>query len=136
MESFFTPLLTHPVALVVAKVVLTFVFWMAGLFGVFNFKVIVQEMIDANLPSPRLFAIATMATQLTGSALVITNFAGLGWIGSFGLAVFLLLTIPIGHPFWKFEEPKRTGEFHIALEHITVVGGLMLAAILSTLPLP
>src|SRR3546814_8391319 len=102
----------------------------------FNFKVIVQEMIDANLPSPRLFAIATMATQLTGSALVITNFAGLGWIGAFGLAVFLLLTIPIGHPFWKFEEPKRTGEFHIALEHITVVGGLMLAAILSTLPLP
>src|SRR3546814_20321761 len=88
----------------------------------FNFKVIVQEMIDANLPSPRLFAIATMATQLTGSALVITNFAGLGWIGAFGLAVFLLLTIPIGHPFWKFEEPKRTGEFHIALEHITVVG--------------
>src|SRR3546814_6308450 len=77
-----------------------------------------------------------MTTQLTGSALVITNFAGLGWIGAFGLAVFLLLTIPIGHPFWKFEEPKRTGEFHIALEHITVVGGLMLAAILSTLPLP
>lgn len=135
MEHFFTLLLTHSVFLVVAKTVLTLVFWMAGLFGIFNFKIIVQEMIDANLAWPRFFAIATIATQLTGSAVVITNFAGLGWLGAGGLAVFLLLTIPLGHPFWNFEEPKRTQEFHIALEHVSVVGGLMLAGILSVLPL-
>ena len=129
-------LLSHPFVIVAAKVVLTCVFWMAGLFGVFNFKIIVQEMIDANLPSPRFFAVATIATQLTGSALIITNFAGLGWLGAGALAIFLLLTIPIGHAFWKFKEPKRTHEFHIALEHVSVVGGLMLAGTLSVLPLP
>lgn len=134
MENFIIALLIHPLTLVVAKVVLTFVFWMAGLFGLFNFKVIVQEMVDVNLPYPRLFAVATIATQLAGSLLIITNVGGLGWLGAGWLAIFLLLTIPLGHPFWKFDEPKRTHEFHIALEHVTVVGGLMLAGILSVLP--
>lgn len=134
MENFIIALLIHPLTLVVAKVVLTFVFWMAGLFGLFNFKVIVQEMVDVNLPYPRLFAVATIATQLAGSLLIITNVGGLGWLGAGWLAIFLLLTIPLGHPFWKFQEPKRTHEFHIALEHVTVVGGLMLAGILSVLP--
>lgn len=134
MENFIIALLIHPLTLVVAKVVLTFVFWMAGLFGLFNFKVIVQEMVDVNLPYPRLFAVATIATQLAGSLLIITNAGGLGWLGAGWLAIFLLLTIPLGHPFWKFDEPKRTHEFHIALEHVTVVGGLMLAGILSVLP--
>jgi uncharacterized membrane protein YphA (DoxX/SURF4 family) len=134
LENFIIALLIHPLTLVVAKVVLTFVFWMAGLFGLFNFKVIVQEMVDVNLPYPRLFAVATIATQLAGSLLIITNVGGLGWLGAGWLAIFLLLTIPLGHPFWKFQEPKRTHEFHIALEHVTVVGGLMLAGILSVLP--
>lgn len=99
MEAFFVLLLAHPVTLLSARVVLTAVFWMAGLFGLFHFKAVVQEMVDAGLPLPRLFALATIATQLAGSALVITNFAGLGWLGAGALAVFLLLTIPIGHPF-------------------------------------
>lgn len=131
MEHLITLTLTHPVATVVAKVVLTSFFWMAGLFGLFNFKAIVQEMVDVKLPSPSFFAVATIACQLIGSALIITNIAGLGWLGAGALAVFTILTIPIGHPFWKFEEPKRTHEFHIVLEHFTVVGGLMLAAIIS-----
>lgn len=134
MENYIITFLIHPATLVVAKVVLTFVFWMAGLFGLFNFKVIYQEVVDVNLPSPRLFAILTIMTQLLGSALIITNFGGYGWAGAGWLAIFLLLTIPLGHPFWKFEEPKRTHEFHIVLEHVTVVGGLMLAGILSVLP--
>lgn len=135
MQDLVIAVLQHPVALLVAKLVLTFVFWMAGLFGVFNFKVIVQEMVDVHLPNPRFFALATIFTQLAGSLLIITNLGGYGWLGAGWLAVFLLLTIPLGHPFWKFDEPKRTHEFHIALEHVTVVGGLMLAAILSVLPL-
>lgn len=133
MDTFITLALSHPAAIVVANIVLTFVFWMAGLFGLFNFKAIVQEMVDVNLPASRLFAVATIATQLLGSALVISNIGGLGWLGAGALAVFLILTIPIGHPFWTYSEPKRTHEFHIALEHVTVVGGLMMAAILSVL---
>ncbi|MCA1440420.1 DoxX family membrane protein [Ensifer sp. IC4062] len=133
MENLLTLLLTHPHMIMTAKVVLTSFFWMAGLFGVFNFKVIVQEMVDAKLPSPKFFASATIACQLAGSGLLISNAGGLGWLGAGALAVFTILCIPIGHPFWKFDEPKRTHEFHLVLEHITVVGGLMLAAAISVL---
>lgn len=109
--------------LCLSRILLTFFFWMAGFYGVFNFGEIVLEMVDVGLPWPVLFATGTILCQLVGSALVISNFAGYGWIGSAMLIVFTLLTIPVGHPFWKFSEPQRTQEFHIALEHITVIGG-------------
>lgn len=131
MDTIIISLLNHPAFFIAAKVVLTAFFWMAGIFGLFNFKVVVQEMIDVNLPSPCVFAVATIACQLLGAGLIIFNPADLGWLGAGALGVFTILTIPIGHPFWKFEEPKKTHEFHIVLEHVTVVGGLMLAAILS-----
>lgn len=133
MENLISLLLTHPHMIMLSKIILTSFFWMAGLFGLFNFKVIVLEMIDANLPAPQVFAVATIACQLGGSALLISNTWGLGWLGASALAVFTILCIPIAHPFWKFGEPKRTGEFHIVLEHVTVVGGLMLAASMSML---
>lgn len=121
----------HPATELLFRVIVTTFFWMAGIFGVFNFRVIVDEMVAEKLPAPEVFAVATIATQLIGSALLISNFRGLGWLGAGALAVFTLLTIPIGHAFWTFAEPKRTAEFHIALEHITVIGGLLIAGLLS-----
>lgn len=131
MTALLTTLADHPASWTALRVILTSFFWMAGVFGVFNFNVIVQEMAHVKLPAPAVFAVATIATQLIGSALVISNFNGLGWLGAGALAVFTLLTIPLGHAFWTFEEPKRTAEFHIALEHITVIGGLLIAGLLS-----
>lgn len=131
MTHLLSVLADHPASWVALRVILTSFFWMAGLFGVFNFNVIVQEMREVKLPAPAAFAVATIATQLIGSALLISNYKGLGWLGAGALAVFTLLTIPLGHAFWSFDEPKRTAEFHIALEHITVVGGLLLAGLLS-----
>jgi len=48
----------------------------------------VLEMVDVGLPWPVLFATGTILCQLVGSALVISNFAGYGWIGSAMLIVF------------------------------------------------
>lgn len=118
-------------ALYFSRILLTFFFWMAGIFGLFNFGAIVQEMITVGLPLPSMFAIGTILCQLGGSALVISDRAGYGWVGSVMLIVFTLLTIPVGHPFWTFSEPARTQEFHIALEHLSLIGGLMMSMLLS-----
>lgn len=131
VETLMTNSKSFLLTLCLSRVLLTFFFWMAGVFGVFNFGVIVQEMATVGLPWPVLFAVATILCQLCGSALIIFNCAGYGWIGSVMLIVFTLLTIPVGHPFWTFSEPERTQEFHIALEHITVIGGLIMSALLS-----
>ena len=112
----------------VLRAVMTLLFWSAGLFGLFNFAAVVAEVRAAGLPGETLVAAATVLLQLAGSLLVITNYAALGWLGAIALAIFTLLTIPFGHAFWTFPEPRRTAELHIALEHMTVVGGLLLAA--------
>ncbi|MGC1303762.1 MAG: DoxX family protein [Caulobacteraceae bacterium] len=117
--------------LTLSRIVLTTLFWSAGLFGLFNFRAIVGEMASVSLPSPVFFAAATICVQLAGSVLVITNWRHCGWVGAGALGVFTLLTIPYGHAFWTRPEPRRTEEFHLVLEHVTVVGGLLLAAVLS-----
>ena len=44
------------------------------------------------------------------------------------LAIFTALTIPIAHTFWTMQEPMRTLEFYVVMEHITVIGALMVVA--------
>lgn len=133
MENFVITALSHPHFAIAAKVVLTSLFWLSGLFGIFKFNILVQKTVEVGLPLPRFFAAATITCQLLGSALLITNYAGLGWLGAAALAGFTLLTIPYGHAFWKFEGPKKINEIQIVIEHVTVVGGLALAAILSVI---
>jgi len=114
--------------LIVLKIIFTTLFWSAGIFGIFNFSEVVKEVQATTLPLPVLVAASTIATQLGGSVLIITNIGNLAWLGALGLAIFTLLTIPFGHAFWTFPEPQRTAEIHIALEQVTVAGGLLLAA--------
>lgn len=107
---------------------LTLLFWSAGIFGLFNFSAVVAEVSAIGLPYARWTAAATIALQLGGSLLVISNYAQLGWLGAVALAIFTLLTIPFGHAFWTFDGPRQTAELHIALEHLSLAGGLLLAA--------
>ncbi len=72
------------------------------------------------------FNIAVIVTQIGGSLLVILN--RYAWLGAGALAVFTALTIPIAHNFWAMEEPMKTLEFYVVMEHITVIGGLMVVA--------
>lgn len=112
-----------------ARVILTFVFWSAGLFGVFAFPEKVSEMHSVGLAPAGLFAVAVTAVQLGGSALIILN--RFAWLGAGALGVFLILTIPVAHPFWQMQEPQRTVSFYTVMEHISLIGGLMVAAALS-----
>jgi len=124
-------LLTSQVSVIFARVVLTAFFWIAGLFGLFKFGVMVKVIEEHELPAPRLIVALMVLTELVGSALLITDVRSLGWLGAGWLGVFTVLSIPLGHPFWKYRPPKKMEEFQIALEHLAVVGGLMCAAVLT-----
>jgi transmembrane protein len=109
-----------------ARVVLTFGFWGSGLSKLIDFQGGVAEMAQAGLEPAAAFNIATIITQLVGSALIIFN--RWTWLGAGALGVFTALTIPLVHHFWTMEEPFRTMEFYVVMEHITVIGGLMVVA--------
>ena len=114
---------------VLARVVLTFMFWGSGLAKLIDFQGGVAEMAMFNLPYPVAMNILTIVTQIGGSLLIIFN--RWTWLGAGALAVFTALTIPLVHHFWSLPEPRATIAFHTATEHITVIGALMIVSILS-----
>jgi transmembrane protein len=122
-------LLDSPVILVVARVLLCFPFWGSGLVKTFDFSGGTAEMAMFGLQPAPLFNILTIIVQLGGSALIIANRAA--WLGAGALAVFTALTIPLVHHFWSLEGERGIAAFHTATEHVGMIGGLILAAILA-----
>lgn len=112
-----------------ARIVLTYMFWASGLAKLIDFDAGVAEMAHFGLEPAVFFNVATLAVQLVGSVLVILN--KWAWLGAGALAVFTALTIPIAHNFWAMEEPMKTLEFYVVMEHITVIGALMVVAYAS-----
>ncbi|TRW14480.1 DoxX family protein [Glacieibacterium frigidum] len=133
MPSIISDLLSADWFNVAARVVLTSFFWIAGIFGIAKFGMMVKVIEARRLPKPAAIVAAMIVTELGGSILLITDYRSLGWLGAGWLGVFTFLSIPLGHPFWKYPPPKNMEEFQIALEHVAVVGGLMCAAVLTTL---
>jgi transmembrane protein len=115
----------------ITRVVLTSFFWIAGIFGLLKFDVMVATIRQHGFSSPRYIVAAMIVTELAGSVLLITDAFQLGWFGAGWLGIFTFLSIPLGHPFWKFQRPKRMEEMQIALEHFALIGGLMAAAALT-----
>lgn len=109
-----------------ARTVLTFMFWGSGLSKLLDFQAGMAEMSHFGLEPAALFNTAVIITQLGGSILIILN--RYAWLGAGALAVFTLLTIPIAHSFWAMQEPMTTLEFYVVVEHISIVGALMLVA--------
>ena len=60
------------------------------------------------------------------------------WLGAGALGVFTLLATVVAHGFWRFEGIERAHQFNTFLEHIGLIGGFLLAAILidARRPLP
>jgi transmembrane protein len=109
-----------------ARTILTFMFWASGLSKLIDFNAGVAEMAHFGLEPAVAFNIATIVTQLGGSILIILN--RWTWLGAGALAVFTALTIPLVHHFWTMEEPFKSIEFYVVMEHITVIGALMVVA--------
>ena len=126
MHTFVTGLTSTTWFGYVARILLTYMFWASGIAKLVDFQAAVGEMTHFGLNPPAAFAIATIVVQLVGSALVILN--RWTWLGAGALGVFPLLTIPIAHNFWTMEEPFKTIEFHVVMEHISIVGALMVVA--------
>lgn len=126
MNGFVTSLTSMAWFGYVARILLTYMFWASGIAKLVDFQAGVGEMAHFGLNPPAVFAIATIIVQLVGSALIILN--RWTWLGAGALGVFTLLTIPIAHNFWAMEEPFKTIEFYVVMEHISIVGALMVVA--------
>ena len=114
---------------VLARIVLTFAFWGSGLSKLIDFQGGVAEMASLGFEPAAGVNIAVIIVQLGGSLLVILN--RWTWLGAGALAVFTALTIPLVHHFWTMQGPEAMVHFFFVAEHVSLIGGLMLVAILS-----
>jgi transmembrane protein len=114
----------------IGAIAATFMFWSSGLGKAAHFADTLGEMAHFGLNPPWLFAVGTIGVQLAGSALVIVG-GRYAWLGATALALFTLATIPLAHAFWTLPPEAAFGERLIAEEHMSVVGGLIVAALLA-----
>lgn len=112
-----------------ARLILTFCFWGSGLAKLADFEAATAEMAYFGFSPPAPVAVLVIVVQLLGSALIVLDRAA--WLGTGMLATFTGLTILLVHDFWTMTGPEAVGHFHTATEHVTVIGAMMVAALLS-----
>ncbi len=112
------------------RLLLTSAYWTSGLQKLFSFDAATAEATALGLPAPTLTAALIIIVQLAGSAAVIV--AGRWtWLGAGALGIFTLLATLIAHAFWTYPAAEQGHQFAVFTEHLSLIGGLVLAAVLT-----
>ena len=116
---------------VLAATLLTLPYWTSGIAKLLDLPGALGEARQFGLEPAILTVAATILVQIGGSLLVILGRQA--WLGAGALGVFTAIATLIAHPFWQVTDPMaRFHERNTFLEHVGLIGGLMLAAILRT----
>ncbi len=114
---------------VLAASLLTLPYWTSGFAKLLDLGGALGEARHFGLEPAALVVAVTILIQIGGSLLVIVGRRA--WLGAGALGVFTAIATVIAHPFWQIADPiARFHERNTFLEHVGLVGGLMLAAIL------
>jgi putative oxidoreductase len=119
-------------ALPIARLCLAAVFLYSGVDKLWHWRSSIEEVRSDGLPWPTAFAGATVFTQLVGGCLVATGF--FAWVGALLLAGFTVAATVIGHRFWLRRGAEFRHELTTSLEHLAIVGGLLLLSALDFNP--
>jgi transmembrane protein len=117
--------------LIAGRVAITFMYWFAGIGFLLNFPATTGMMRGYGLEPAAWIAALIILVLLVGSALVVEG--RLVWLGAGMLGVFTLSTIPTIHHFWTMGGAAAVENRLESEEHLTVIGGLVLASILAHL---
>ena len=97
-----------------------------GLEKLFDFHAAIAEAQHFGLPFAPVTAVATIVTELAGSALILTGVYR--WLGALWLAGFTLIATFVAFRFWELPFPQRFMAENSFFEHLGLVGGLLLIA--------
>jgi uncharacterized membrane protein YphA (DoxX/SURF4 family) len=109
-----------------ARAGLCLAFAYSGISKLFDFHGAIAEQIHFNMPFPVLCAVATIATQLGGSALILFTRGRMAALGALALAGFTLAATFIGHQYWRESGMERFNDLNSFLEHFGLIGGFVL----------
>ncbi|WP_421386582.1 DoxX family protein [Agrobacterium tumefaciens] len=112
-----------------ARLALVLVYLVSGFGHLSDFRAAVAEQGSYGMPAPEFMAALTVAVEIAGSLLILTG--RLVWLGAGMLGVFTTLGAVFAHPFWALQGPARFDALASFLEHVGLVGGLILVALVA-----
>ena len=113
----------------IARLCLAAVFLYSGVDKLWHWRASIEEVRSDGLPWPAAFAGATVFTQLVGGCLVATGL--FAWLGALLLAGFTVAATLVGHRFWLRRGSEFAHELTTSLEHVAIVGGLLLLSVID-----
>jgi putative oxidoreductase len=113
----------------IARLCLAAVFLYSAVDKLGHWRSSIEEVKGDGLPLPAAFAAATVFTQLVGGVLVAAGF--FAWLGAIMLAAFTVAATLLGHRFWLRRGAEYRHELTTSLEHLAIVGGLLLLSFLD-----
>lgn len=112
-----------------ARLALVSPFAISGLMKLLDPGNAAAEVRGLGLSSPALVVGAVVATQILGSLLFLSR--RFCWLGAGILSGFTVFATLLAHAFWQFGGVERAHQLATFLEHVAIVGGLVLAAHLA-----
>ena len=105
-------------------------FLWAGIDKVTGWQGALQEVVAGGLPAPTLMLALTILLQVAGGAAIVAG----RWLrpGCWALAGFTALATVLYHGFWHAAGAARHAELIPFMEHVCIVGGLLVVSTLET----
>ena len=114
-----------------ARLALVGAYLLGGLVKLADWPGAVAEQAHFGLHPPELWAALTILVELVGPLLILLDRAL--WLGAGALGVFTVLAAMIANDFWTMAGQERFMATNAFFEHLGLVGGFVLAAMLSRL---
>jgi len=119
-------IISSPVIFFVALLGLCAAYLQGGIDKALDFEGAVAEVRHFGVEPAAPMAVATIVTELCGSALILSGL--LRWLGALWLAGFTLLATFLANRFWELEPASRFMAENQFFEHLGLVGGFLLVA--------
>lgn len=120
------PAAAVPAIRFIALLALCSAYLQGGLDKLVDFGGAVAEAQHFGLPFAPAVASATIATELVGSALILSGVYR--WLGALGLGGFTLIATFVANRFWEIPQPDRFMVENAFFEHLGLVGAFLLVA--------
>jgi uncharacterized membrane protein YphA (DoxX/SURF4 family) len=120
--------LESPLTWICARLGLVCAYLLGGLTELFDFPSAVAEQAHFGLHPPELWAVVTIVVEIGGSTLIL--WGRLVWLAGGALAVLTLVGSLVAENSWTMQGHAKFVAFNGFLEHIGLMGGFALAALL------
>lgn len=123
-------ILDHPATAFLARLALVGPYLIGGIAKLTDWPGAIAEQAHFGMQPAALFAALTIAVELVGPALILAG--RLVWLGAGMLGVFTLFAAIVANAFWTMDGPERFMATNAFFEHVGLIGGFILVAMLSS----